>query len=146
MAGLRYRPNGVCACVLSDVPGDFVYIKGVARRGEPLANHPARWLGFVCLCRARKLPYARKGKLIATAVTNGDVVGSEWRDLKNTDYVLGMLVQLGQPHEIGAWGVLDEKGWPIVLSEGGPPRLTIISNERTASVKPLLQSARKSFG
>jgi hypothetical protein len=128
MSAIRYRPNGVCAQVLGEIPGGTAYIKTKPKSG-PLQAFPVKWCGFVCRCRAPKLPMSRQAKLEATAVTNGDVVGHEWRDLKVGEYVLCMLIQIGGAHEFGAFGIVGHDNWPVVLSDSGP-RLTLVDSKR----------------
>lgn len=140
MSSIRWRPNGVCSQSVGEIPGGVAYVKNNPKLGGPKTACPVRWLGFVCECRSRKLPYARKGKLIATAVTNGEEICSEWRELRDTEYVLCMLVQVGEAHEFGAFAIVDKDNWPIVLSERSP-HLTVVIDTGRPSVRPFVRRA-----
>lgn len=133
MSALRWRPNGVCAETVGDVPGGTVHVKTSPRAGAAQGSFPVRWLGFVESFRARKLDLAQKCKIIASAVTDGDVVASQWRDVGKNSYVLGMLVHLPN-NEFGVFGVLNRENWPIVLSDDNSPRLTIVPKQKTGQV------------
>jgi hypothetical protein len=105
----------------------------------PASVSPINWLGFICRAGARRLSWAQRGKLIAASVTNGHILSSEWRDLTKDQYVLCMLVLVADG-KYGAFGVVDNDSWPIVISENGP-RLTIVSEKRQPSVRPFLRKA-----
>ncbi|RYY74506.1 MAG: hypothetical protein EOO52_13150 [Gammaproteobacteria bacterium] len=139
MAALRWRPNGVCASTAGDVPGGTVHVKTSPRPGSPKGSFPVSWLGFIEAGRARRLPLAQKSKIIATAVTDGDVIASTWRDLNASSYVLGMLVHL-PGNVFGVFGVLDNQNWPIVLSEDNNPRLTVVTAKERGEVIRLTRS------
>ena len=126
MPAIRFRPNDVCACVLSNIPGGMAYLKKSPKARQPLASVPVAWLGFICKAGARMLPSARAGRLIASSITNGDGVCSEWRELASDQYVVCMLLQIGDAHQFGAFGVVDLDGWPIVRNDDAP-KLTVVT-------------------
>ncbi len=133
MSALRWRPNGVCAEVVGDIPGGTVHIKTSPRAYTAQGSFPVHWLGFVESFRARKLALAQKCKIIASSVTDGDVVASQWLEVGQNSYVLGMLVHLPNS-DFGAFGVLNRENWPIVLSDDKSPRLTIVPKQKTGQV------------
>jgi len=129
MPAIRYRAFGfVCCVTLYDVPdvGDVAYVKHKLKSSSSPTSSPVRFLGFICKGGARKLSWARPGKLIASAVTNGDGVSSEWRELKKDQHVLCVLVQI-DTDTFGAFAVVDQDCWPIVRSETAP-LLTVVKN------------------
>ncbi len=133
MSALRWRPNGVCAETVGDIPGGTVHVKTSPRVGASQGTYPVRWLGFVESFRARKLVLAQKSKIVASAVTDGDIVASQWRDIGQNCYVLGMLVYLPND-QFGVFGVLNRDNWPIVISENDSPKLTIVSKKTCGQV------------
>lgn len=62
---------------------------------------------------------------MAKSITNGDFFSHDWRHLTDDEYVVGMLVQIDD-HRLGAFGVVDHEGWPLVRSET-KPKLTIVT-------------------
>lgn len=101
---------------------------------SPATNSVVEWCGFICAGGARRLSFARKGKLIASSVTNGGVVASQWRDLASDEYCLCMLVLISEG-KFGAFGVVDNQGWPIVISEHRPLLKIVGSNKPKPCIK-----------
>jgi len=135
MSAIRYRPNNVCASVLGDIPGGTAYVKTNPKLRQPLTASPVKWLGFICSAGCRKLTSGRRGKLVATAITNGDGLVCDWRDLGDRDYVVGWLMHLND-HNFGAFALVDRDGWPLVRSEDSP-RLTVINTPTVAKIRSI---------
>lgn len=135
MPAIRYRAYGfVCCVTLYDVPdvGDVAYVKHKLKPSSSPTSSPVRFMGYICKKGARTLSWARPGKLIASAVTNGDGLCSEWRELKKDQHVLAMIVQI-DTDTFGAFAVVDQDCWPIVRSETAP-LLTLVTTPKKGKI------------
>lgn len=95
MPAIRHYSYNGCAATLGAIPGGtaFLKIKSKPAPGRPQAISAVDWLGFICKAGARRLPFARPGKLVASYVTNGDYLAHEWKPLRSDQYVLCMIMQ-----------------------------------------------------
>lgn len=138
MPAIRYYAHGfVCAVVLYEVPdvGDTAYVKNKLKLSGSPTWSPVRWQGFICRTGARRLTWGRPAKLIARAVTNGNGISGEWRELKNGEYVRSVVVQIDDS-TFAAYALVDKDSWPIVMSETAP-LLKIIKTPVKAKVAAL---------
>src|SRR5690606_9626868 len=85
MPAIRHYSYNGCAATLGAIPGGtaFLKIKSKPAPGRPQAISAVDWLGFICKAGARRLPFARPGKLVASYVTNGDYLAHEWKPLRS---------------------------------------------------------------
>lgn len=132
MPAIRHYSNSSCAATLGDIPGGTAFLKIKPKPGQPSAASPVDWLGFICKAGARRLQFARPGKLVASFVTNGDVVAHEWKPLRADQYVVCMIIQIND-HKFGAFAIVDKDGWPIVRSETSP-LLTVVTEPKRGRV------------
>jgi hypothetical protein len=142
MPAIRFRAHGwVCNVLLTDVPdiGDTAYVKNKLKVSGSPSWSPVRFLGFVCQKGALSFTWARRGKLIACAVSNGNGVSGEWKELGDQEYVEAKILQLGEA-TFGAYAIVDKNLWPIVKSETRP-LLTIVRDKQTAKIIGFTQEA-----
>lgn len=134
MPAIRYRAHGfICSVVLFDVPdGDTAYVKNKLKESGSPTWSPVRWLGFVCQRGANSFSWARRGKLIASAVSNGNGVSGSWKELGAGDYVEAKILQLDES-TFGVYAIVDKDLWPIVRSET-TPLLTIVRAKQKAKI------------
>ena len=85
----------------------------------------ARWLGMVCEAAIPHLECLGSVKIKAMDITNGDGIKCEWRSLKKGEHVLGARVEcpIGSGYDTAVYGVVDTKGWPIVVGKHGLTRV-----------------------
>ena len=134
MPAIRHYSHNGCAATLGDIPGGkaFLKIKAKPRPGQPPAVSAVDWLGFICKAGARRLRFARPGKMVASYITNGDFLAHDWTPLKADQYVLCMVIQISDI-KFGAFAIVDKDGWPIVRSETSP-LLTVVTEPRKGRV------------
>ena len=84
----------------------------------------ARWLGFVCEAAIEHIELTGYAKVQATDITNGDGVKCEWRSLKKGEHVLAVRIDypIGEAYEAAVYGIVDSKGWPIIVGAQGLKR------------------------
>lgn len=134
MSAIRHYSHNGCAATLGAIPSGtaFLKIKSKPAPGRPQAISAVDWLGFICKAGARRLPFARPGKLVASYVTNGDYLAHEWKPLRSDQYVLCMIMQISDT-KFGAFAIVDRDGWPIVRSETSP-LLTVVTEPRRGQI------------
>lgn len=137
MPSIKYRAHGfVCSICLSEVAetGDIVFVKNKIKP-DSAEESPVRWLGFICRTGSRTLSWAKPGKIVASAVTNTNIVSGNWRSVSEDEYVAAMIVQIDES-TFGAFAVVENDGWPIVKSES-KPLLEIVRDKKTAKIIPI---------
>lgn len=145
MPAIRYRYNNVCATVLTHLPSRQVSVANNIVEVRHSSGDIARldWKGFVCV---RALPSMGDGKFCkinCTAVTAGDEVSNEWRELTREEYALGWMLQCDdrRPH---VYGIVGRGGLPIVVSPGGvfsDPSIRDFVHETSKSLSPYSKKA-----
>lgn len=134
MPAIRHYSYHGSAATLGDIPGGKAFLKTKTKPmpGQSPAISAVDWLGFICKAGARRLRFARPGKLVASYITNGDFLAHDWKPLQADQYVVCMIIQISDT-KFGAFAIVDKDGWPIVRSETSP-LLTVVTEPKRGRV------------
>lgn len=138
MPAIRFIFNGIMSRATMTPDRDTGQVEIRMHNGR-IQRFP--WMGFICKSGIAHMTEGAYAKMLAAEVTNGDgFTYGDWVRVEENQFVLTWRVPSISEGRWGIFGVVDNSGWPVVMTDKNykPPRkpnAKLYSIERSSKIE-----------